>query len=1367
MTPLFRTTPASPNSLSDEQFWLAQVDDDLPRAGVAPDRKRRASGARRHETLSLSFDAEVLRLLRASWPEHGLSDTLLCAGLLGLWLGKSQRDDRTVLGLKAALPGSAAAAAHVLPMVVQARADHSFQALITDLHAQLAEMGRRDRRVVSELPRILGMDNNSGRHPLLDMVIVVAEAQPTLDLSEYPVDIALLFATGSEQLKLDITYDAGIYERNSIQRFGQQLERLAAQVADATRAQRGPALQELQWLSPHERTEVLHTFNARNGDYPLTQTLHGLFEAQALRSPNAVAAIHRNERLSYGELDRRANQLANALLARGLGKGEFVGILLQRGCDFLVAMLAAFKAGGAYVPLDPTYPRERVAYMLQDSAAKLLITDAVVGQQYEQVVGEAPSLRTVLSTRGELSAAAWPSRSDLTVVQPAQWQAAASTRPELGLVGGDRAYMIYTSGSTGRPKGAICRHDGAINHLFGELEGVGVSGAFNFLQTAASSSDISVWQFLAPTLFGGATVVADYETVVDPVLLATLMRQERINVAEPVPVVLRALIDHLGELPPTQRALPDLKVMMCTGEALPGELVDRWLALYPHIPVGNTYGPTETSDDVTLYVMREPVAERHAVAPIGQPLPNVRMLVLDRQMQPVPVGVPGEVCIAGVAVGEGYWQQPDKTSAAFVPCPFPELASGLMYRTGDLGCWLPDGAIEFLGRLDQQVKVRGFRIEPGEIEQAMTRHTGVQDAAVVAMTDGQGNKRLVGYFVAKSAGVTSAELRAFLKSHLADHMVPATLVTLQALPLTPLGKVDRRSLARMDISQALTGSDAHLAPRTAAEQAVAAAFAQALGVAQVGATDNFFELGGDSILTISTVAALRERGYHAAPRQLFLHPTVAELAEHLADAGTPSAQTADQTPAAWEPARWRDGLLPMFPDLIDVYPLSATQRGIYFQGLLTPKTSGAYVEQIGLDLVGNLNAQALHQACTHWAQTAEPLRTVVVRRGGAPLQVVLREASLAPATLDLSTSTPEQQGQRLAALELEERMKGFDLKRAPLARLTVVKLAQDRHRLLLSYHHLILDGWSEPLLLGALLRAYQAVASGLTPQAPDTTPYRHFVAWLEQRDASGSEAFWRRQLAGFTQPTNLQDPSPAISPPAGGEVSHGWDVVVLPRATQAALELMGRRNGITLSTVLHGAWAMLISRNTMQTDVMFGSVSSGRQCDMPGIEAVHGLVVATQALRTRVNPELSLSAWLRLLQLQMAEVREHEHTPLASVQNWSEIAPEKRPMFDSLVVVGNYSGSDLAACAPPGLAIENVAYRTQPLYGLTLFVTVGADVQISLVYDRKRFAPTTANQLNLQLVHLLASMGENADQRMGGLVERRRAPRLLDSMARP
>jgi amino acid adenylation domain-containing protein len=683
-------------------------------------------------------------------------------------------------------------------------------------------------------------------------------------------DLEVTVEERPDALRVHFGYATDLFDSDTIDRMlGHYGALLAGAVQDASRA-----AADLPMLGADELRRLTEEFQGPARAYRTNRTLAELFEEQAAATPERIAAVHDGRSVTYAELDRRAGLLARRLAAAGVGRGRFVGILDERGIDFITAVVAVLKAGGAYLPIDPGYPAGRVRHMLADSGVAHLVTRGSIAQAHAEALEAAPALRHVVRLD---DAAAWD-------VDPLSGYPG---RPR------DPAYMLYTSGSTGLPKGAVIRHDGAVNHVFAQADVLGLGAEWAFLQSAPASSDISVWQMLGPLLVGGRTVVADAETVSDPARLLAVLRDEGITVAELVPAVLRALLAHVGTLPAEARALPALGWMMATGEEVPVDLVNAWLAAYPSTPLTNAYGPTEASDDVTQLVVEHPLPADARAVSIGRPLPNVACHVVDGRMRAAPLGAPGELCVGGIAVGDGYHGKPGRTAAAFIPDPFSATPGATMYRTGDLARWRPDGTLEFLGRIDGQVKVRGFRIETGEVEAALRAHPSVRDCAVV-VRDGAAGRHLAAAIVAthgEDASVDVAALRLWLRERLPEPMVPAAFAVLDALPLTPAGKVDRRALAAASFDGAAAADD-FVAPRTPTETALAAIWAEVLGMERVGVESDFFALGGHSLL--AAMVATRVRAALGVPlplRRMFEHTTVARLAAHLdtARAGAPAA----------------------------------------------------------------------------------------------------------------------------------------------------------------------------------------------------------------------------------------------------------------------------------------------------------------------------------------------------------------------------------------------------------------------------------------------------------------------------------------------
>ncbi|MEH1828478.1 MAG: non-ribosomal peptide synthetase [Nostoc sp.] len=617
---------------------------------------------------------------------------------------------------------------------------------------------------------------------------------------------------------------------------------------------------------------------------------HKLFEKQVSQTPNNIAVFHEGTQLTYQELNQKANQLAELLRKLGVKRGEFVGIFKDRDINFLIAILAIYKAGGAYVPIDSTYPQNRIQYMLSNSEVRFVLTDYSLLNILQSLVEDCSKLSSIVCLDDMITEKAqFANQTGLKIYKKSDFAQLPNDNVEHINDACDPAYMLYTSGSTGLPKGAIVRHDGAINHIYAQFDELELTQEFCFLQSAPSSTDISVWQFLAPLLIGGKTVIVNIETVAIPDKLFEVLKSQKITTVELVPALFGGLLEYTSQLPSHERQLPDLKWMMVVGETVSVSWVNKWLHLYPEIKIVNAYGPTEAADDISQFIVNKPLPENQRTVPIGKPLANLNLYILDEEMQLLPIGVPGEICVSGIGVGDGYWKNEEKTNFSFVPNPFtdakkrlPGNRRDLIYKTGDLGRWLTDGNIEFLGRIDNQVKIRGFRVELGEIETFLSQHQNVRENVVVVQQEEAGNLQLVAYVVAKKEPIPSiSELRTFLKEKLPDYMLPSDFVMLESIPLSPSGKVDRKALPKTDNIRPKLET-AYVLPQNDIERAVADIWREILGIQQIGIYDNFFELGGNSLLAIQVISRLRKvLQTDVALRSLFDEPTIAGISHYI------------------------------------------------------------------------------------------------------------------------------------------------------------------------------------------------------------------------------------------------------------------------------------------------------------------------------------------------------------------------------------------------------------------------------------------------------------------------------------------------------
>jgi amino acid adenylation domain-containing protein len=733
-----------------------------------------------------------------------------------------------------------------------------------------------------ELVKLLKLPETLNRCPIFDIVFLLKNIHNVHQMNDLKNDINLEFEVVNNSLVGQIKYNPSLFKEESVQLFVKYylallenfLQKLDTPIAD------------ISCLTREDKYQILKNFNKNSQTFPIEKTLHQLFEEQVKRTPNKIAVVDDKVQLTYQQLNERANQVARLIQKLEIKSGELIAILKQRDVNFLVGILAILKAGGVYVPVDITYPPERVKYMLSNSEAKTLLTDSSCKNILVASLENCQQLKHLIFLDDEAS----DLELNISVYSYSDWKNLPKDNLHSYVRGTAPAYMIYTSGSTGLPKGAIIRHGSAINHIYAQFQALELSEDLIFLQTAPASSDISVWQFLAPILIGGKTVVATTETVCNPETLFQVIKQRKITIIELVPVIVTGLLDYIYQLGVEERLLPNLKWMMVTGESVSVELVNRWLAIYPEIKVVNAYGPTEAADDITQFIIDKPLAPNQRTVPIGKPLANLNLYILDARMQLLPIGAVGEICVSGFGVGQGYWKNEASTQRSFVPNPFTDTVKPLpgtdtdfIYKTGDLGRWLPDGNIEFFGRSDRLFKIRGFRIELGEIEELLLQHALVKENVVVVREDTPGDKRLVAYIVLtdyQKKNDTSNQLRQFLKERLPEYMLPSTFVVVESLPLTPSGKVDRNALPAPNISSELEIS--FVPPRTSAEQIVTNIWADVFKQKQVGINDNFFDLGGHSLLATQVISRLREAFKIDLPlRTLFENPTVKSLVEQL------------------------------------------------------------------------------------------------------------------------------------------------------------------------------------------------------------------------------------------------------------------------------------------------------------------------------------------------------------------------------------------------------------------------------------------------------------------------------------------------------
>ncbi|QRN99308.1 amino acid adenylation domain-containing protein [Archangium violaceum] len=1584
-------------------------------------------------------------------------------------------------------------------------------------------------------------------------------------------DLALEAWETREGLRCRFEYATALFEPATVERMAAHLVSLAESVVSAPDARVG----ELPWLTEAERRQLLVEWNETAVEYPRDTCIHTAFEEQAARRPEAVAVEFGERKLSYRELDERANQLAHVLRAHGVGPDVRVALCLERSVELVVSLLAILKAGGAYLPLDASYPAERLAAMLEDGGSGLLLTSR--GLRERLPAGDVPCL----------------------LVEELELESQPRRAPESGVGARNLAYVDFTSGSTGRPKGVAIEHRSVLRLLMG-VDYARLGPEETFLLIAPISFDASTLEVWGPLLHGGRLVVFPPESPSDVELLGQVLERHGVTTLHLTAGLFTQVVDGRMEI------LRGVRQLLTGGDVVSAPHVRRVLEELS-IPVTACYGPTEGTLFTSCHRMVE-VAQVGTAVPIGRPIGNTQVYVLDGAMRPVPVGVVGELYVGGDGLARGYLSRPEQTAERFVPDPFGAVPGERLYRTGDSVRWRADGVLEFLGRRDEQVKVRGFRIELAEVEGALLAQPEVKEAVVVARGEGAGDKRLVAYVVGHGARVDVAGLRGALGTRLPEYMVPSAIVVLEALPLTANGKVDRKALPAPDSARPELARE-YVEPRTEVERVLAEVWAQVLGLRRVGARDNFFELGGDSILSLQVVARARKRGLEVTPRQLFQSQTVAELAAGLGEGrgeeeqevveglvpltpaqrrffererkkpwhfnqavlveveqgleagvleralgavvarhetlrmryareggewtqrvvgveeagrvelevvdlrAVPEARRVEDLEARaarvqggldlekgpslraalfelggkgrrllvvihhllvdgvswrvlledleraceqvergeavelgprtasyrkwarrleeyakqleteelayWEEegrkevdalpvdfaggrngteltrevkvvlgreesgallreapgayrarvdevllaalvtalGRWgglkrvrvameghgrqeevgldvlgtvgwftcdypavvevageepgasvravkeslrrmpgkglgygvlrylgsepvkaslgalpraevffgylgqlegaaqagrftlakegrgplvaegeaRGHLLEVYGEMLegrlevafhyseglhrreslevlahyfgqalrklleersrpearrwtavdfplarvgqaqldrvlgedlgvgveDVYPLSPMQQGMLFHTLLEPG-SGAYVMQFSWAFPVSVDTLAMRRAWNEVVARNPALRTSFSWAGLAePLQVVHARAELPWRELDWRGLSPEERKAELEKFLEEDRARGFELSRAPLMRMTLIRQEERVYRLVWSHHHVLLDGWSLGGVVQEAFALYEGFVRGRVPPPASRSPFREYIAWLQRQDVARSEGFWRSTLAGFSAPTPL--PADRSGSGAREDEAHRQDdrELELSAPVTAALEGLARRNQLTLNTLVQGAWALLLSRYSGESDVVFGATVSGRPAELPGVEAMVGLFINTLPVRVRMEPGEELVPWLRRLREQGVTLGQYEHCPLVRVQGWSDV-PRGMPLFESLLVFENHPMDASLGESARGHEVRDFVGREQLTVPLNLIAYPGERLRLRVSYQRTRFSREAMGRLLEHWRTVLEAMATaRPGQRLGELAwvteaERRR-----------
>lgn len=1133
------------------------------------------------------------------------------------------------------------------------------------------------------------------------------------DLSKFDLTLGLAEIAGG--LLATVEYSRELFDASTVDRMMRHFVTLLENIA----AEPEQRICSIPMLTSGERQQLLLEWNQTKREFEDTQCVHRLVERYAEIAPDAVAVVSGDLQVTYRELNARANKLAHYLRLVGVELEAKVGVLMDRSAGFVVALLAIIKAGGAYIPLDRECPEARLKEMTEDARMTAVVTDTRTGYRLTGAnEADVPELdendeRLGLGRKTILRVVHLDEEEQEIGQQSVE-------NPNIEVDGRNLAYVIYTSGSTGRPKGVEVEHDGLGNLIRWHQGEYGISREDRATLLAAVTFDASVWELWPYLTAGSCICVPDESTRRQPDKLAGWLAENQITISFlPTPLA-EAVLEE-----PSAREL-QLRYLLTGGDVLHiGPPKNAGFTLVNH------YGPTENTVVATAIAVGTG-NEPHQVPPIGYPIANTEVYILDEMLEPSGIGISGEIYIAGNGLARGYLKRPDGTAEKFIPNPHGGRRGERLYRTGDLGKYQPNGAIEFVGRIDQQVKVRGCRIELKEIEAVLMRHSSVREAVVVAAEDERGQKQLEAYVApAKERNVTAAELKRHLKDNLPPYMIPAIIEIKDELPKTAHGKVDRKTISA-DKRKGTKVRGSYAVARTPIEEIVAGVYAQDLGLQELGMEDNFFELGGHSLLATRIATKLRDAFHLDVPlRLLFEEPTVRglsiEIEKSLKGGSAVQRQAISATPRENRMA------------------VSLAQQRLWFLEQFEPGKA-VYNIPAAVRLTGELNIPALNQTFEQLTARHEVLRTRFEVVEGQPMQVIT--AALIPdlPLVALSGFDEASREEKARLLVEEEISRGFDLEAGAPWRVRLLKLSDTNHIIVIVMHHIVSDGWSAELLVRELSVLYGGYVRGEeTALKPLEIQYADYAAWqrdqMQGRKLDGQLKYWTRQLEGLEA---LELPTDRVRPPTQ-TFAGATHTLVVPPELNVSLRELSRRKGVTIFMTLLAGFAVLLHRYSGQDDIVIGTGIANRT--RYETEQLLGCFFNLLALRTDLSESPTFSRLLERVRQVTLEAYTHQDVPFESLIEvlQPERTSRRTPLFQVALVFQNLSGRILEL---PGLKLSLLSLSAPVAkFDLTLLVGAGDESLIAaLEYRTDLFEASTIGRMGRHFLTLLSNIADNPDQ---------------------
>jgi amino acid adenylation domain-containing protein len=1302
-------------------YWKEKFSVEIPQLNLPADFSRPSQRSSRGGILYFSISKEKMDRLKTLAGKTSSTITMVFLAAYNLFLHKLTGQEDIVVGIPVDsrpphdFDNVVGMFVNTLPLRNQPKKELSFSDFIENVKQNAIKDYEHQNYPFDLIVNNLNLENDLSRNALIDTLLVYESADDRTfhlkDLSVIPYpnkkelaayDLILEIIEQNNEASLRFEYSTELFKHETIKRWGNYFNNIIDEIIKHPHQ----PISEFNIISTEEENKILFEFNHTKTDYPTDKTLVDLFEAQVNNTPEQIAVIFQDDVLTYSDLNKRANKIAHFLKKEyHIVPENFVGLYLEPSPNLIIGILGILKAGGAYVPVDNAYPPDRISYILQDSNCKLILTEKNLNQTDKFIF------------------------VDINTIQHPDDQ-----NPSKNAGADNPAYVMYTSGSTGNPKGVIIEHQSIINTVLWRSNYFAYDVNDRILQLPSYAFDCSVEDIFTALISGSSLVLIPREKKLDLEYFGNLVESKNITHFLATPVFYKTLLKNIHD------KLKKLRFVTLAGEKSGSELVSLHFEKLKNVKLFNEYGPTENTVITTIFEF--PPDNHHVL--IGKPISNNFVYILDSDKHLCPIGVIGEICISGRGLARGYLNKAELTDEKFVKNPY--RPNEKMYCTGDLGRWLSDGNIEIWGRMDDQVKIKGFRVELGEIEKKIKDYPSVKEAVLVARENTENIKELTAYIVTH-AQLEISSLKKHLTSVLPNYMIPSFFVSLEKLPLTPNGKIDKKGLPLPD-KVVLTTKSNDERPLNRIEERLVLAFEKALGRKKIGINDNYFELGGDSIKAIQVVAFLSKENLKIQVRDIFQYPVISDLAEHVTEdifsidqkTVTDIVPLTDIQTSFWETLKDNQAINQAVinkENIKDIYPLTPMQQGMLFQALYD-EDSLAYFNQFTFPLLEEINVRIFEDSWNEVLVRYDNLRAVFITKNvKESMQIILKRQKIDFYFEDIRGMERSKQKIYINNYQNKDKEHSFDLSKDVLLRIALIQLEKASFQLIFSCHHIITDGWSIGIIFKDFFTLYFARLANKTPELSTVPSYKNYIQWLMTQDKEKAKNYWNNYLKEYRQPVTLphfiKNDEHAFLPK---EYSFNLDKNLSER-----LILLAIKNQVTLSTVIHAIWGILLGKYNQSDDVLFGSVVSGRAQEVKGIDRMVGLFINTVPVRIQMNPKQSTETLLKTVQKNNLFSTNYHYYPLADIQ---ALSPHKSSLFDHILEFNNVPfDEDLKETVKKlsnGLGIESLEKFDYAHYDLTISVMAGTEIQFLFIYNGNIYTKDYLMKVQAHIRRIAASM---------------------------